>query len=360
MNADFLQVFHHQLKYLMAVLEEKCVTGEEFHIDGMFGKFTTGAGFTTILDWPVPINIFDKKSLPGFYEAFQTAAHLAGHPVVNLWFSFRPLWHLAGYEKKMRLAFATMRKYLNQELLQEKMAHWKEYEKNGVIQERMKCMNILYTKCTDPDEIFHQILNILAAAVDSTDFVLCEAFIFLAQNPDIQKKAYEEARRVIGDNYDVVMRSEDVSRLTYIAMVLKETMRIIPPVPALVRKVMEEMDVGNGLVIPKNTNVFIPLLTVHHDPKVYPKPGEFIPERFLPENVLNRHRYSYLPFSAGERICIGEKYVMPQMKFVVAKILYKYEILTKMKKPLEKTEVQYMPFSKYKDGLSIQLKRRLA
>lgn len=48
------------------------------------------------------------------------------------------------------------------------------------------------------------------------------------------------------------------------------------------------------------------------------------------------------------------------MKFVVAKILYKYEILTKMKKPLEKTEVQYMPFSKYKDGLSIQLKRRLA
>lgn len=46
MNADFLQVFHHQLKYLMAVLEEKCVTGEEFHIDGMFGKFTTGAGFS--------------------------------------------------------------------------------------------------------------------------------------------------------------------------------------------------------------------------------------------------------------------------------------------------------------------------
>ncbi|XP_035707767.1 cytochrome P450 4c3-like [Folsomia candida] len=149
-------------------------------------------------------------------------------------------------------------------------------------------------------------------AVDSTDSVLCETFILLAQNPTVQKNAYEEARRVIGDDYDTPMRSEDVSKLTCITMVLKETMRLIPPVAAL------ESHGGNGF------------LTLHHDPKVFPKPEQFIPERFLPENVLNRHRCSYLPFSAWERICIGEKYVMPEMKFTVAKILYKYEIFTKM------------------------------
>ena len=81
---------------------------------------------------------------------------------------------------------------------------------------------------------------------------------------------------------------------------------------SICRVIGEDVIVKDKL-IPAGTNVIMAPFLLHRDPKIFPNPDRFIPERFLPENCTKRHPYSYLPFSAGPRNCIGQKYVKPTL-----------------------------------------------
>lgn len=84
-------------------------------------------------------------------------------------------------------------------------------------------------------------------------------------------------------------------------------MRKYPPVQALVRKCTKQFRLPNSdVIIDEGTAVLIPVYGIHHDPKYYPKPEIFNPNRFTKEEVANRPASSYLPFGDGPRICIGK------------------------------------------------------
>jgi len=82
--------------------------------------------------------------------------------------------------------------------------------------------------------------------------------------------------------------------------------------------------IGNYLV-PKDTLVFLSFYTIHHDPKVWPDPEKFDPERFSQDNSQNRHPYAWMPFSAGPKSCIGNKFSLLEMKMALALILQKFK-----------------------------------
>ena len=111
-------------------------------------------------------------------------------------------------------------------------------------------------------------------------------------------------------------------------MVLKESMRIHAPAPAVSRHLNEDFQMG-GFLLPKGTNVFpSPLAALHRDKNVFPDPEKFDPLRFTTDEQAERDPFAFLPFSAGPRSCIGQKFAQLKEKIIVTNILRRYQIET--------------------------------
>lgn len=86
---------------------------------------------------------------------------------------------------------------------------------------------------------------------------------------------------------------------------VKEVLRLYPSAPIVSRELNEELEI-NGVILPPGTSLQLEIYNLHRDPKQFPDPLKFDPDRFLPENNQKRHPFAYLPFSAGARNCIGK------------------------------------------------------
>ncbi|KAG5667087.1 hypothetical protein PVAND_015086 [Polypedilum vanderplanki] len=152
-----------------------------------------------------------------------------------------------------------------------------------------------------------------------TNMDIREKWILLCLRAMTQLAAYEEVRHVIGDDLDTPVTIKLLNDLNYLEMVIKETLRLYPSVPMYGRKMQENIDM-NGFIIPKGSNIGISPIFMARDPTLWENPFEFIPERFESDNQY--HPYLNVPFSAGPRNCIGQKFAMLEMKSTITHMLY--------------------------------------
>ena len=108
--------------------------------------------------------------------------------------------------------------------------------------------------------------------------------------------------------------------------VLKEAMRLFPPIPLHSRQAIKEIDLGHGYIIPAGTNIFMSAYTVHRDPMHFPDPEKFDPERFSPQNSAGRHPYAYIPFGIGCRMCVGHVFATMEAKTILSTVLRNYRV----------------------------------
>lgn len=159
-----------------------------------------------------------------------------------------------------------------------------------------------------------EVITIFLAGHETTANALSFSFYLLAQHPEIKQKIVEEFQRVIGDNE---MNYENVSRLEYTMMVIKESMRLYPPVWGITRDAVRE-DVIDGYRIKKGDSIAMSPWAVHRLEKYWENPLKFDPERFSPERMKSIHRYAWFPFGGGQRFCIGNNFAMMEMQIVLA------------------------------------------
>lgn len=126
----------------------------------------------------------------------------------------------------------------------------------------------------------------------------------LALNPDIQEKCFTELNDVMGNNPDTSCTYTDLINMKYLEMVIKEGVRKYPSVPIVGRQTTENIEV-QGIQIPPGIDINILVYAIHRNPKIYPDPLKFNPERFTEEAQKSRGPYDFIPFSAGSRNCIG-------------------------------------------------------
>lgn len=166
--------------------------------------------------------------------------------------------------------------------------------------------------------------------ITTTMTTIMSTLLLLAIYPDYQAKVVQELKSVLG-SMDSPISADALSKMTFIEMVIKESLRLFPPVPVLLRKSTDDIHVGDA-TIPKNTTIMISLPKLHHDQRQWGEnANDFYPERFSAENIDKIHPYSFLSFSNGPRNCIGGKQAMMTLKVSLGHILRHFKFTTHLK-----------------------------
>jgi cytochrome P450 len=168
-----------------------------------------------------------------------------------------------------------------------------------------------------------EILTIFVAGHETTQIALAWTFYLLAINPDKLKILQDEIDDHITDPEMLDMQT--LRKMTYLKLVIDESMRIYPPAWVVGRRAIGSDNIM-GAEIEPGLNIIMPIYLIHHDKTIWENPEEFIPERFLPENLKDKHKFAYFPFGGGPRLCIGNNFAIQEMQVVLALFLKKYHI----------------------------------
>ena len=172
----------------------------------------------------------------------------------------------------------------------------------------------------DNEGIQEEVDTFMFEGHDTTAAALSFALMLLACHKESQNLILQEMAEVLGDLHKKPSQN-DLQSMRYLERCLKESLRLYPSVFFIARALGEDMKTFSGYLLPKDTIVIMHIYDIHHNPDIYPDPEKFDPDRFLPENSQNRHPYAYLPFSAGARNCIGQKFAILELKAAVCAIL---------------------------------------
>jgi cytochrome P450 len=185
-------------------------------------------------------------------------------------------------------------------------------------------LNLVNEKTGEPlsdQEICDEALSFFAAGFETTATALAWAMHFLLERPDKLAKLRKEVDTVLGQQRPTF---GSLNKLTYSRMVFQEAMRLQPPAWFMTRTAIKD-DVIGGYPVPAGTVVMVPMYMYHYHPGHWENPQAFDPERFSPERSAGRHPLAWMPFGAGQRLCIGRDLSIAEGQLILAMALQRYD-----------------------------------
>ncbi|KAI6238551.1 hypothetical protein M3Y99_00678800 [Aphelenchoides fujianensis] len=240
------------------------------------------------------------------------------------------LWKLLGYEAEANRELKVLKAFTHK-IVTERMEAFDDQKLNGaekVDKSRLNFLDLLL-ELQSEGEIPTQWLideceTAMFAGHDTTSHAVTWAIWALATNPHCQERLHAEIVEHFGQS-DNELHTQRIKDLPYLDACLKEAMRLFAPIPLIQRKVNKDMEMG-GHLIPGNCSVSISPYLLGHNPEIFENHEKYEPERFM-----NGHDYpfAFIPFSAGIRNCIGQKFALREAKMLIAHLIYNFEISSK-------------------------------
>ncbi len=172
------------------------------------------------------------------------------------------------------------------------------------------------------EEIVDNLLTFIAAGHETTALGLAWTLHLLSRNPEVEARLQAEIDAVTGG---AEVTPEHLQRMDYARQVFSEAMRLYPPAPMISRQTTEDVDLG-GLSLKAGEVVIIPIYALHRHKLLWSEPERFDPDRFAPEAVAARHRFAFMPFGGGPRVCIGNGFAMQEAVAVLAVLLQRLRV----------------------------------
>jgi len=196
-----------------------------------------------------------------------------------------------------------------------------------------------------------QVITIFLAGYETVANALAWTWYLLSQNPECERRFHEEIDQELQGRLPIY---EDIPRLRYVEMVMAESMRLYPPAWAMGRYALNDFQLGE-FFLPAKTTVLMSQFITHRDPRFFPDPLRFDPERFTPEAKARRAKFTYFPFGAGFRQCIGESFAWMEGVLLLATLGQKWKLRLV---PNHRVEPEPLITLRPKHGMCMQLEAR--
>ena len=204
------------------------------------------------------------------------------------------------------------------------------------------------------DMIDAQGIVFLSAGFETTANTLGSMVYLLAKNPKVQDQLLDEINNICDTAEHI--NHETIKDMHLLEAAIMETLRLRPPVTEHDRVCTKDCEV-KGIKIPKGTRIQMPILPAHLDEEFFPEPESFKPERFLKENADQIQEFTWRPFGSGNRVCIGQRFSMTEMKIFCAKFISRFRIVN-----IPKTKIEFekgdLFFTMYNEVI-VQLEERV-
>ncbi|XP_053682550.1 cytochrome P450 4c3-like [Sabethes cyaneus] len=363
MLSDFLEIFNQQSRTMIRILEKEVGNEEGFDCT----RYATLFALDVLCETAMGCSIHAQEQFGSEYvKAHEEIGQIMLDRLQNIWlhpdFIFKRtekytrqmecLRILHGFSEKV----IRQRRLLHQQNLQSSLA-----EKSEIGQKRqLAFLDLLLETKQDgvplsDQDIREEVDTFILGGHDTTATAIGWLLYLLGTCPQIQERLFEEIDSVMGQDRDRSPNMSELNEMKYLDCCIKEALRLFPSIPIIARNLTEDVLIDE-YTIPATANAIIVLYQLHRDPEVFPNPEKFDPDRFLPENIVGRHQYAYIPFSGGPRNCIGQKFGLLEEKAVFTAILRKYRIESLDRREDITLYGELVLKSKY--GLNIKLFRR--
>lgn len=332
---EFFEVFSEESDKLVETL--RGVSGREINIVPVSTQFT----LNTICESAMGVKLTD---LGNDGDAYRNRIYEIGNLIVSRimkpWLHFKIIYSILGYKKILNLALQPVHdftksiiKQRRSKFLNDKPTDFLKNDSENIYfrskKRRYAMMDTLLQAqqqgAIDDEGIIEETDTFTFEGHDTTSAAMTFSLLLLAHHPEAQMKIFEECQRIKNDTGREELTIDDFNKMEYLDRVIKECLRIYPPVPFIARKVSEDF-VHDGFTHYKGSAIHIHIYDIHRDPEVFPDPEKFDPDRFLPENSVNRSNFAFIAFSAGMRNCIGQRFAMLELKVMLTKVISSFKI----------------------------------
>ncbi len=270
----------------------------------------------------------EKTRHPYVVACSELVAHVSQRSL-NPLYRIDWIYWLTSHGRKMKALCKVVHSHAEGVIAERRAALAKGEEQSGTTQKHYDFLDILLL-AKDEDgkglsdlEIRNEVDTFMFEGHDTTTSGMSWTLYCLAQHPEHQDKIREEVRSVLKGREQ--LEYDDLKNLNYTMWCIKEAMRLYPPVFNFFRTTSKEIQVGKYL-LPAGSMIGIGVFTIHHNSDIWENPMEYNPLRFQTSNMENRGPYDYIPFSAGNRNCIGQNFAMNEMKVVIGSIVNHFKL----------------------------------
>jgi len=222
---------------------------------------------------------------------------------------------------------------------------------DDVITDLLRAGPLEGTGCPLDRQIRDEVVTLFVAGHETTTNMLCWALHLVSTHPHVERAVLAEIEQALGGR---APNSSDIPKLRYAAMILSETLRLYPPVGRLGRRSGTDIRIGSYL-IPAGAVMFVSPYVMHRDARFFPNPSRFEPERWTREACALRPRFSYIPYGAGSRMCIGAHFAQTVGIAVLATLLPQWRLVPATdRQPVPRRMLTIAP----KGGLPMVVRRR--
>ncbi|KAM5148538.1 cytochrome P450 4B1-like [Mantella aurantiaca] len=270
----------------------------------------------------------DNDYIKAVYElSFQV-----DHRFRNIFYHSEIIYHLSPQGFRFRKAIRIAHQHTDKVIKQRKELLKCEKELDRISQKRhldfldiLLCAKDENGQGLSDKDLRAEVDTFMFAGHDTTASGISWIFYCMAKHPEHQDKCREEIREVLGDRD--TMEWEDLGKIPYTTMCIKESLRLYPPVSGIARKLNKPITFCDGRSLPEGSLIILSIYYINRSSIFWKDPEVFDPLRFSAENSSDRHSHAFIPFSAGPRNCIGQNFAMNEMKVAVALTLQRFQLL---------------------------------